>query len=194
MSAAILNGLGRITSFQGRAGRAEFWLVVGGAFVAMMPAFLTEFRWVFWTTHDYVRETVRTSLVTGETHRYSEYVVETYLTLWEADASWLTIVPLSVCAVPLAAVLVRRLHDLGRPAWWGAVAIYLAFGLEPTLRLLITAFVNVAPMIAIIASLLLGFLTFILSISALIVLGLWTANEGDPEPNQFGPVPEGPFS
>ncbi|MBY4894893.1 DUF805 domain-containing protein [Rhodobacteraceae bacterium N5(2021)] len=191
MNASSAQTFGRLVSFRGRAGHAEFWAVVGLSFAVMLPAFLTEFRWLFWTTHEYTAEVTRSSFVTGETTRFQEQVTNVYLTLFSVEGSWVTIVPLCVVIVPLLAALVRRLHDLGRSGWWAFVALFLLFGLEPLVRAMIEFLALSVPIVALVASLLLGFPTFVLSSAALIVLVLWTANEGEPEINEFGPKPTG---
>lgn len=194
MQATASQLITRLFSFRRRANRAQFWTVVGIAVLVMLPAFVTEFRWFFWTTQEYLRETVETSFVSGQTTRDWDYVVEVYFTFFSVNPTWKTYFPLALITVPLLAALARRMHDLGRPAWWGWIALFLVFGLEPLLVVLLAPLFAGMPVAGLVASLLLGIPTFVASFGALIVLVLWTANEGETEPNEYGATPYGVLS
>ncbi|MBL4626647.1 MAG: DUF805 domain-containing protein [Roseicyclus sp.] len=174
----------RTFSFRGRASRAEFWTIVGGAGVLFLPAFMTEFRWFFLDVSTQAYIITQTSLISGQTSRFPETVTTYVFTFFAVQPTWVTLVPVVVTTIPLLAALVRRLHDLGRPAWWGLVALFLVFGLRPLVSVLFFALPST---VGALFALFLGFPSILLTMAALIVLVLWTSNEGDPGDNQFGP-------
>ena len=168
-------------------------MIVGLSTAAMMPAFVTEFRWFYAETATFYEVVIRESAITGERTRIVREVTRLYLSLFSANPTWITWVPLAVISGPLLAVFARRLHDLGRPAWWLAVALFLIFDLEWVSTSLIVVLGQYSLLLGSLLLFLLGIPTLIVSLAAIAVMFLWTVNEGDPVANEYGPVPNGIF-
>ncbi|MFS0738375.1 DUF805 domain-containing protein [Sphingomonas sp. 1P06PA] len=90
---------------------------------------------------------------------------------------------------PLAAVLVRRLHDTSRSGWWAApLLLLLANGLGG-MALIMMAFRSAQPPSD--TALMLLFANNILYLGYLAIIIFFTAQDGTVGPNRYGPDPKG---
>jgi uncharacterized membrane protein YhaH (DUF805 family) len=83
----------------------------------------------------------------------------------------------------LAAAVVRRLHDRGKPGWWGALPLpFKALGLliGPAVARTMTSYPPTPSPLSLLAS-----LNGLCSLVATIILIVLLAGEGDREPNRF---------
>jgi uncharacterized membrane protein YhaH (DUF805 family) len=169
-----------LLKFSGRASRSDYWKYAVPILVVL--AGTVAFDLFILDPIAYKRETITTDLFTGEkSHEIS--------TVIDYGPGLLSLVVSIVLLIPFSSVLVRRVHDIGFPAWHAFLALFLAFFFGPALTFFANLLGIISIPLALIVAFFLGVPQLILSLLALIVIILWGTTPSEPGPNEYGPNP-----
>lgn len=194
---AVWDGFRRLADFNGRDPRGRFWpyalVVVVLLYVGMMLAMVPTMSGVFAEAARHAAEHPdQVTVMSGPGH-YSVEIqdVESELTPelmpHMSGLFWAVRLVFVAAGVLLAAAVTRRLHDTGRPGWWGLPPLIFAaiastlFPMVMKQAMQSEAF-TVAPFLLLIANNML----YIVSLIGLVVL---LCLKGAPGPNRYGPEP-----
>jgi uncharacterized membrane protein YhaH (DUF805 family) len=193
--AAIRRGLGNALRFSGRDARRQFWpyaiflflASTGLGYVAMVP----ELMRLMTGAVELVEKAQRDQAAGRPFSSGSQALPPELVPHFEGAMIWSALLT-GIAVILLAAAVTRRLHDRGKPGYWGLIplpfaALALALaprGLEEGMMM-----AQGAPPSPFWSLLMLINLVYW---GAIVLLVLILAREGDAGPNRFGPAPEAP--
>ncbi|KUJ78311.1 DUF805 domain-containing protein [Ruegeria profundi] len=167
-----------LLSFSGRASRSEYWMYVTPILLLLLAALTFDLLALGPTT--YQEFTTTTDLLTGEqTHEISN-VTDYSPRIGSLVVSLLVL-------VPFAAMLTRRVHDIGFPGWYAWLALFLAFFFGPMLSFFVGLLGLISVKLALIFAFLLGVPQLVLSLLGFVVIVLWGTTPSEPGTNEYGP-------
>lgn len=163
--------LGSLTDFSGREARGVFWPWVGLAFGLAMAANVL-----------LMTQLVLPAMLIAD-------VAEEIVAAMRSYAMAMGIVAVVTVAL-LAAAVVRRLHDAGKPVWIGLLPLpFLAFGLVWFIRVMSLAFVVEEVDSGFTAAFMLGFFNNLIYMVMLVFLVVCLARRSEAGDNRHGPQP-----
>jgi uncharacterized membrane protein YhaH (DUF805 family) len=119
---AVKSVFGNYATFGGRARRSEYWWWALFVFLLMIPVQII--FWVFFS--------LAFADATSYTGPNGNTVVEGVNGGFIAVGAIIVVVAWIALIIPSLAVLARRLHDMGQPAWWILLTI-IGFGIVPVI-------------------------------------------------------------
>lgn len=99
---------------------------------------------------------------------------------YKMNSHWISFIFDLVTFLPITAVTVRRLHDIGRSGWW-LVGLIICLSI----------FAFVAGDLTAAGNTFLGALSLLVCIGSIILLFVWNCLDSQPGPNHYGPNPKG---
>ncbi|MNS69255.1 hypothetical protein D3C72_1025610 [compost metagenome] len=190
---AVWDGFRRLADFRGRDRRGRFWpyaLVVAVLlYVGMAAAMIPMMSGFFEEAARYAAENPEQVTVTAGVGQYSVQINDPEAELMPdlSGLFWAVRLVFVAAGGLLAAAVTRRLHDTGRPGWWGLPPLVFA-AIAATLfpwvmeRFMQSDEAAIGPFFLLFANNML----YIVSLIGLIVL---LCLKGTPGPNRYGPEP-----
>lgn len=188
---AILGNLARLTRFGGRQTRATFWpysgLVVGLSVAIMFAGMFSEMFASVGRMEEFARANPDQATVTRGPGSYS-ITVEGHHPELMPDMSVISValgLAFAVAIVLLAAAVTRRLHDTGKPGFWGLLPVPFIITSTVVMQRLFSA---AEPDMGMFGLMFLSNALYMLALLALVVLLAQPTQAGA---NRFGPQEAG---
>ena len=190
---AVWSGFRRLADFRGRDGRRRFWpyaLVVAVLlYVGMAAAMIPMMSGFFEEATRYAAENPEQVTVTAGPGQYSVRINDPDAELMPdmGGLFWAMRLVFVAAGILLAAAVTRRLHDTGRPGWWGLPTLLFAAIAATLFPWVMARFMQSEE--AALGPFFLLFANNVLYIVSLIGLIVLLCLKGTPGPNRYGPEP-----
>lgn len=190
---AVWDGFRRLADFRGRDRRGRFWpyaLVVAVLlYVGMAAAMIPMMSGFFEEATRYAAENPEQVTVTAGPGQYSVQIHDPDAELMPdmSGLFWAVRLVFVAAGVLLAAAVTRRLHDTGRPGWWGLPPLVFAAIASTLFPMVMERFMQSDE--AAFGPFLLLFANNVFYMVSLIGLIVLLCLRGTPGPNRYGPEP-----
>jgi uncharacterized membrane protein YhaH (DUF805 family) len=190
MTNPIIRGFRSLTRFSGRDRRSQFWPYAGVAVALTFVAMGAAMVWVmssFWAEAMQIAQAhPETVTVESGPGYYSRSVDVSDYGLMPDFTAFFTVMGVSVVAyiALLAAAVSRRIHDLGKSAFWGLMPVpFLLFGVGVFPIMMNDMMQSPEPNLALFFLLFFNNMAYIIGLISLIVMLCLKGTSG---PNRFG--------
>jgi uncharacterized membrane protein YhaH (DUF805 family) len=182
---AIKTGLAKSFQFKGRASRAEFWWFAGILLIATFGLLWPYATILSSETADVI--VIKTSTVTGETTRILEHQTQWHLynVTWNMVSIGIAIAFYSL----IAAVMVRRLHDVGTSGWFGLTMLLIGPASALLTAASVTLIFKLSVALAISIGFILGLVSWLVWLICPVILLVLLTRPSEEGRTEYGPNP-----